>query len=323
MPPNSPANSVPECRRFFELFVQHWTQGTGLERHDPRAKARDTGWTDRTFADAMGKSGSSKADADTMKSWRNGEQWPQKGRKDAILKVFFGPPKAEAKESETERLRTEMNLAWEDGQAVRKRPQTPIGPSSPAAAGPGWQPDAPWYLREDFARLDVEPQPSGARSDRFTLAVSLRLDQIYMKIAAGEASPRLAVTVRATMVEIMPYEENVQPVPGTILGRDRKFTNVTHGVGWRIANPVGQNDNPLAGSALCDMRLRGDGPHGVLLTLRCRDVDLGVEIHDPPAGVTAKDLAVLRRVLQRMDCGDPDAEYIELARGGLHRGPCR
>ncbi len=305
------------------MFRNHWTLGTGLERHDSRAKVRDMGWTDRTFADAMAKAGASSPDADTMESWRKGEQWPQKGRKDAILKVFFGLPNTEPNDPQTGPLRAEMDAAWEDGEIVRRRSRSPAPPELPSSSTspPSWQPDPPWFLRQDFARLNVEPQAPGGEPDRFALVVSLRLDSIYLKIESGPDLPRLAVTVRAKVVEILPQEENVQPVPSTVLGNPgNEYPNVSHGIAWRIANPKGQNDSPLSGAKLCDMRLLGEGPHGVTLTLRCRDIDLDVEIHDPPPDVTAKQFAIFRRVLQRMDCDDPDSEHIDLARGGLHRG---
>lgn len=109
----SPApDSAYGRQRFFALFVQHWRAGTGLAVHNKKAMDRDGAWSARTFADAMEWAGARSADRATIQSWLEGKHWPQKTRKDAILKVFFRLPSGTPPDAGTERLRAEMDQAW-------------------------------------------------------------------------------------------------------------------------------------------------------------------------------------------------------------------
>ena len=199
-------------------------------------------------------------------------------------------------------------------------PAAPFNSSAPPpSTAPGWQPTPTWHLREDLARLYIEPQPAAGSLDRFTLAASIALSSIYLKIPETPDSPPLALTIRPTAVDLVPHEQNVQPIPGTVTGRDKKLANVTYRGIWHIKNPKKQNYDSVVGAPLCEMRLLSNGPYAVDLVLRCRDIDLEVEFFNPPADIGQKQFAVLRRVLQRLDCETPEAEYVDLARGGLHR----
>ena len=184
----------------------------------------------------------------------------------------------------------------------------------------GWQPEPPWFLFSNFAKLYVDPPKPDGPADRVTLTVSVSLPKLYLAIPETDDSPSLRVFARPKAAELVPDGQNMQPVAGTIAGQDKPLDNVTYDGCWQIANPEGQNANPLAGAALCDMKLVRGGPFRVGLTLQCKDLDLAIDIHNPPPDVSGKDIAVLRRVLQRMGCDDPDAAYVVLAKGGLRRG---
>jgi len=118
---------------------------------------------------------------------------------------------------------------------------------------------------------------------------------------------------------MIPYEKNMQPIFGTVVGRDKKVANVDYRGFWHILNPKGQNADTVAGLPMCDMRLLENGPYSVELELRCKDTDLDIEFGNLPPDVSEKQLAVLRRVLQRLGCPDDQAEYINLSSAEIHR----
>ena len=140
----------------------------------------------------------------------------------------------------------------------------------PATGGLAWQPDPPWFLGDDLARLYVIPQPAGGPPDRVKLTVTMVLPSVYLMIPEAPDLPRVAVTVRPAAVELVPHLENVQPIPGTIAGTggDIPLANVSYAGTWKVENPKGLNTSPVYDETLCDLALLRKGPHGVKLTLR-------------------------------------------------------
>jgi hypothetical protein len=302
----------PKGGSFAELLLWHMAHGT---RAGGKLGTDGQKWLSKELAHAC------EVTERQVGSWRSGNELPDSNI-DMIIGAFFG--NSDCYTDYRDNFRRAFNAATLTRDAARTAfsADKPLGGQFKAGSPSpqrSWQPDPPWYLREDFARLDVHPH-TGAPTDRFTLRVSVALPRVYLTIPETADSPRLRVFVRPLEAELLPRQENVQPEPRTVAGRDKECKNVTYAGLWRITNPAGLNENPLTGTALCDMRLLGDGPHGVVLVLRCKDIDLDITIHDPPPDVSGKQIAALRRVLQRMDCAGPEAEYVELARGGLHRG---
>jgi hypothetical protein len=170
MPLDPERNRDSEGSRFFALFLQHWNAGTGLAVHDKKAMEHEGHWSARTFANAMEWAGAGGADPGTIQSWLIGDRWPQRMRKDAILKVFFRVPKGVGPDPQIERLRAEMDGAWQEGQVGRSRTQFLTRREEPDVAAiwigadnpfdtagvasltldppqQGNEPNAPWYVR--------------------------------------------------------------------------------------------------------------------------------------------------------------------------------
>ena len=303
----------PNSGRVFERL---WREGVGLSRP---GEAGGRAWKAVEFANRMDAvkaevrkrdpeppyPGAPKESGTAFTGWLKGETQPQTRFRAGVLAVFYGVDRDRNGPSELER-------AWldDDGQVP-----------PPPAPSPGWQIDAPWLLSDDFARLDVHLPPDGP-ARLVALRVSVSLPEIYRQIPATSKGPELRVYLRPSMAElVLIAPRNMQAEPGTILGRDNTDTDVTYKGLWCIPNPPGRNENPLTDAELCQMRVLADAPCGFSLLLRCPDLEVKVRYHDRPEEVTEKQLAILRRVLQRMPCCEnPKAEHVELARGGLHRG---
>ena len=178
-----------------------------------------------------------------------------------------------------------------------------------------WTPGPTTYLREGFVRLDITRQDSGSC---FPLEVDGGLSSIYVKIPEGDDTPQLPATVRIKAAEILPKSDTIKPVKGTVLGREVEGKNIAYdGVRWNIDNPREENFNPLARAKLCEMQAMPAASHKLELLLRCRDIDLDVEFINPPDDIDSKQIAVLRRLLQKLGAVDPDAGYVELARAEI------
>lgn len=173
-----------------------------------------------------------------------------------------------------------------------------------------WVPGAPTYPRKGQASFILEPQNAG---DDLSLEVSIRLTSHYVKIPEGDGTPQLPAYVWVNAGEILMAHPTSRPVPESVLGSKFKpIELVTHdGVRWNFDNPRGANEHPLDKARLCQMRLNGAGPHRIAFTLRCRDLDLDVDFINPPAGVDSRNLATVRRLMQKWGLGD--ADYVELA----------
>jgi hypothetical protein len=73
----------------------------------------------------------------------------------------------------------------------------------------------------------------------------------------------------------------------------------------------------LAGDRLRQYTARDGLPYGIRIELRCRDIDLKPADQSVLPGVSEKQRAILRRLLQRQE-GDPDSGVIALARAEIY-----
>jgi hypothetical protein len=181
-----------------------------------------------------------------------------------------------------------------------------------------WTPGATVYpFGDGFVRLVILPQPAGRR---FPLDVTGGLSTHFLKIPEGDGTPQLPANVRVKKAEILHLSQTLEPIDDTILGKktESESENLTYdGVRWNIDNPREENFNPLDNARLCEMRAVRGGPHELELLLRCREIDLEIEFINPPPDVSATDLAIIRRMLQKLGAKDPDADYVELARARI------
>ena len=231
MAPNSPPNADPRAR-FYALFQQHWTAGTGL---DPKSPAQE--WTARIFCDAMGKAGFPNLDNDTLAAWRSGERWPQPERKTAILNVFFPGKPA------THPDRAEMEQAWQNGQRAippRRKSRIDEDPAptkwviSPKTRIEGladMQLQQPEPLNQDghfrvdaAARLDIaefehEKQAYGIGVSTAFLSLESEAYQVKKGSMLGDRPTDMPIKRRADGVEILgPRDPDTGCIVGDLFG---------------------------------------------------------------------------------------------------------
>lgn len=295
MPGNSGPNSESDCPRFFVLFQKHWKSGTGLAAHDQPAMKRDGSWTVRTFSNAMEWAGLGSIDPATIQSWLDGERWPQKERKNAILKVFFRLPKVTQNDQETGRLRDEMDVAWLEGQAARTRSQsfarneereviagwiasgTPV--HTPGLAllmldepQQGNEPDAPWYV--------------GARL-RLQTAKHERRDGSYVFIALRTAFLSIGVS-------------GYRVVNGSLIGQEKRAENPNFQGENDGAEVVGPREegfclggDPLAGDYIAQIKPADDGKseESVTVALHAFRDSFAISLSPKPSDSEQSDVA--------------------------------
>jgi hypothetical protein len=221
MAANASGNSDQNSVRFFELFSQHWQAGTGLPTHDKRAMDRDGRWIVRTFSNAMEWAGIPSTDPATIQSWLRGQRWPQRERKDAILKVFFRVPKGQEIDSTARLQREELDQAWLDGQSrARHEPQMAEQHSEPEAPK-RWMPAGTSAAIAGLASVRVaEPAPANDPASGWFVKARIRLGQAEYEREDGTP---VYIAVEAAVLSVA--ASGYQVATGSLIGHQSDHSN--------------------------------------------------------------------------------------------------
>jgi hypothetical protein len=299
---------------FHVLFQEHLERGTRADQPSDDPSRRR--WKHEDFADQV------KRTPRTVTNWKNGSQTPERADFDRICALLFGddPLHAEA--------RAEFLAAWQTADSRRGLPGrrtkpaasgAPAQSASPAAA---WVPEEPFTLREGLARLYIHRNQGETPGNILAVDVTVEAGRRYLTIEATEDTPMVSTTFAVSAAEIVVVKElNVTPLRGTTLGTaDVPHPNVAFASSWHLKVPLAADGIP-GGYVLENETLRrcatAEGlPYGIRIDLRCRDIDLKPIDETVLPNVSAKQLAVLRRLLQARDA-DAETGTICLARTEL------
>ena len=203
---------MPECRRFFDRFEQHWKAATGLAAFLKRPTKEGEAWNEPDFVTAIEKAGIGTIRVETVRWWKNRIRWPQEKSKDAILKVFFPVPNTGQRDAEADRQSTEMEAAWTEGQAAANR-------SRPAARQDSDEAEAVWiasgtpFKTAGLARIDLIREPPNEPDTPWRLLARLRLGTA--KHEATNSRPRLFIALRTAFLTVRASGHRV--VPGSLI----------------------------------------------------------------------------------------------------------
>lgn len=303
---------------FHVLFREHLEQGTRADqRADDPSRRR---WKHEDFADRIGR------DVKTVTNWKNGSRTPLEAELNSICALLFGDHARHAL------AEGNLRAAWEKADAMRglpgRRTQSTAGgrtdpPRTPAVC---WVPEEPFTLREGLARLYIHRNQGEAAGDVIALDVTAEAGRRYLTIEATDDTPMVSTTFAVSAAEIVVVKDlNVTLQRGTTLGTaDLPHPNVAFASSWHLKVPLAADGIP-GGYVLENETLRRyatvEGlPYGIRIELRCRDIDLKPIDETVLPNVSAKQLAVLRRLLQMRDA-DAETGTISLARTELCAEP--
>ncbi len=303
---------------FHVLFQEHLERGTRADQpaDDPSRRR----WKHEDFADQV------KRTTRAVTNWKNGSQAPGRADCDRICALLFGdgPQHAEA--------RAEFLTAWQtaDGQrglpGRRTKPAASGAATQPARPAAAWVPEEPFTLREGLARLYIHRNQGEAAGDVIALDVTVEAGRRYLTIEATADTPMVSTTFAVSAAEIVVVKDlNVTLQRGTTLGTaDVPHPNVTFASSWHLKVPLAADGIPggyvLENETLRRYATASGLPYGIRIELRCRDIDLKPIDETVLPNVSAKQLAVLRRLLQTRDA-DAETGTICLARTELCAEP--
>jgi hypothetical protein len=113
----------------------------------------------------------------TIQSWLTGKHWPRPKQKDAILKVFFREPKSGQVDDAAQKLRQELEDAWQEGRAARGLEEPSRDEDSEPEAPKRWLPDGTSFAIKGLALVRLaEPQPGNEPGSGWQVKARLRID---------------------------------------------------------------------------------------------------------------------------------------------------
>ena len=296
-PGNSSPNSGPECRRFFALFQQHWNAGTGLASHSKSAMDRDGRWTVQTFGDAMEWAGVSTIDPGTIQSWLDKERWPQKERKNGVLKVFFRLPKGIAADPETDRLREQMEIAWQQGQEARVRSQ-PASRSAEREVNAAWIAAGSPVRTPGLASLTLdEPQQGNEPDATWYVRARLRLETAEYEREDGQS---VFIALRNAFLTI--FASGYRVANGSLISERSHHPNFRpKGDGVEVVGPCEEgfclNGDPLGEDQIAQIKPADDGKgeESVTVALYAFRRSFAVSLSPTPRQIDGSDVAAIER----------------------------